>query len=558
MATNVPSTIVLQDISKDYKDWSDCIMNYLSAHHLWDVIGTTREPPKPEDNVDVFEDWKKKNADAVDAILKSCGAEIATQIKDITSAKTVWNTLATMYKERQLLEQTNRVAEISSSTAGSSQRRKIQARGFTEYATLYNAVREGQWDVARDFLENDPNSLSARITQLGQTALHVAVVAQQDDIVEKLVEVMFPGDLEIRDDEGLTALAETAIRGSLQMAKCMINRNGYLITIGNKRGLNIPLVLALRFERSRKLVHFLYVCTPLEVLQSEKGSNGATVVTKAINTGNFYIALDLIRKCPSLSTSLDTDKISPMSLLAGMSYVFPSGNRQPFWTRCIYSCLQIDRSTLSTHSDARLDIENDEEETTRPMSNIPLGQPYTITRLLTGLLVKLAMFLTFGLVKGFKHLYEIKFLHLQSQQLLHNMCFEDQNKPLLAQVGAESGISQAIFSAIRAGIFEFLSLVMEKYPELLWIRDSEGRNILMSAVQHQRAEVFRLIYRLKPKEIKIIISARDNFSNNILHIAGASTASTPLDYIIGAALQMQRELQWFKVSSPTLYFLGIL
>ncbi|XP_042956321.1 uncharacterized protein LOC122292158 isoform X3 [Carya illinoinensis] len=536
MATNVlPSTIVLQAIKEDYTDWSDCIRNYLLAHDLWDIIDTTPEPPKPENNVE-YKAWRKKNAAAVHAILISCGREILSQIKDVTFAKTVWDTLANMYKEHRLPEEANRVAGISSSAAGSFQRRKIQNPGFTEYAILYEAVREGQWDDARDFiLKRGGNSLTAKITPLGQTALHVAVVFQQVDIVERLVEMMSPEDLEIQDDEGLTALAQTAIRGSLRMARCMIDGNpNRLITIGNNWGLNIPVVLALRFER-RQLAHFLYHHTPLEALLPEEGSNGATVVTKAINTGNFDIALDLIRKCPSLSTSLDADNISPMSLLAGMSYVFPSGNRQPFWTRCIYSCIHIDKSTVSIDYEASPNIENDGEETSGPMSIIPPGQPDTITRLLTGLL-------------GFKHLYEIKFLHLQSQQLLHNMFFEykELNKPFLAQLGAESGLSQAIFSAIRAGIFEFVYLVMKENPELLSIRDSERRNIFMSAVQHRRPEIFRLIYGLGPKEIKIIISARDNFSNNILHIAGMLTASTPLDYIRGAALQMQRELQWFK------------
>ena len=42
--------------------------------------------------------------------------------------------------------------------------------------------------------------------------------------------------------------------------------------------------------------------------------------------------------------------------------------------------------------------------------------------------------------------------------------------------------------------------------------------------------------------------------NNLLHEAGMSAPSTSLDHIAGAALQMQRELQWFKVISLTFNF----
>jgi hypothetical protein len=40
-------------------------------------------------------------------------------------------------------------------------------------------------------------------------------------------------------------------------------------------------------------------------------------------------------------------------------------------------------------------------------------------------------------------------------------------------------------------------------------------------------------------------------------MAGMSADSTQLNRIPGAALQLQRELQWFKVISFALYFFGM-
>lgn len=89
---------------------------------------------------------------------------------------------------------------------------------------------------------------------------------------------------------------------------------------------------------------------------------------------------------------------------------------------------------------------------------------------------------------------------------------------------------------------------MRKNPILVQVHDSDGQRIFMKAVLNRQAEIFSLIYGLKQK--KFAVAGQDRFShNNILHMAGVLTASTPLNHIPGAALQMQRELQWFKVSS---------
>ncbi|KAL6136257.1 hypothetical protein ACLB2K_061556 [Fragaria x ananassa] len=58
-----------------------------------------------------------------------------------------------------------------------------------------------------------------------------------------------------------------------------------------------------------------------------------------------------------------------------------------------------------------------------------------------------------------------------------------------------------------------------------------------------------LAKRLKPKnteERKEILSRKDKFGNNMLHVVGKWSPLTQIAHIRGAALQMQYELQWFK------------
>ncbi|KAL7175574.1 hypothetical protein ACSBR2_029219 [Camellia fascicularis] len=43
-----------------------------------------------------------------------------------------------------------------------------------------------------------------------------------------------------------------------------------------------------------------------------------------------------------------------------------------------------------------------------------------------------------------------------------------------------------------------------------------------------------------------MVVIEDNYGNTILHLAGGLAPYDKLNLVLGAALQMQRELQWFK------------
>ncbi|KAL5158279.1 hypothetical protein HKD37_15G042793 [Glycine soja] len=61
----------------------------------------------------------------------------------------------------------------------------------------------------------------------------------------------------------------------------------------------------------------------------------------------------------------------------------------------------------------------------------------------------------------------------------------------------------------------------------------------------QGEKIFNLIYDIEAHK-DLITSYRDNNNHNILHLAGKLAPSDQLHVVSGAALQMQRELLWFK------------
>lgn len=133
-----------------------------------------------------------------------------------------------------------------------------------------------------EYIKDHPDATTAKITISGGTALHVAVAAGREQVVEELVRQMSEKDMEIKDISGHTALHKTTFGGNYHMAQCMLGRNRSLVSIGNMKGY-IPVVLAIT-NGHLDLARYLYSLTPLEDLEPEKGINGATLFTQAIYT----------------------------------------------------------------------------------------------------------------------------------------------------------------------------------------------------------------------------------------------------------------------------------
>ena len=146
----------------------------------------------------------------------------------------------------------------------------------------------------------------------------------------------------------------------------------------------------------------------------------------------------------------------------------------------------------------------------------------------------------------------MKLTHVLSKELLSRMTKQLSNSNLqLRETGRVNG---AILRATKEGIFEFVSEMVEVDPQLVFSRDAGTCNIFSVAVRNRQAKIFGLIYGSNFKNA--LAGASDpSYGNTLLHIAGMSAPSTSLDHIAGAALQMQRELQWFKVIFLTFNFL---
>ena len=116
--------------------------------------------------------------------------------------------------------------------------------------------------------------------------------------------------------------------------------------------------------------------------------------------------------------------------------------------------------------------------------------------------------------------------------------FEEYNKAY---------VHGAFHNAVKNGIVEFIIEVIKARPHLMFSLDGNGRNLYMSSIANRQEKVFSLFYGLEAGRTGWV-AVVDNSENTLLHLAAKLSPPSQLARISGAALQMQRELQWYKVS----------
>ncbi|XP_052203864.1 protein ACCELERATED CELL DEATH 6-like [Diospyros lotus] len=395
---------------------------------------------------------------------------------------------------------------------------------------LNKFLQKGDWTHVKYLLELYPDALTKKISLYGDTTLHIAAISGHVKIVEELVTMTSAKDLLLKNNFGETALSLAACGGIVKVAKPLVRKNIALLRVRNINN-HIPVVVAAQFGHI-EMVRYLYYMTLEEELDPKRSKQGAKLLTTCIVAQIYDVALDLVRKFPDLSiTILEEPPGGTLNTLATRHSAFPSGTQLSFWQRCIYLCMPI-RSHGAPNNCS--DIEADTGRST--------NQENSIIRELRHLYEVAWDVLKFA-VPCTKTIHEIKLKHAQVLELLS--CISCQISALSHSQIEKSELFQAIFNAVKHGIVEFVEEMLKAYPDIIWVLDGDSRNIFLYAVLQRREKIFNLLHKTGPKK-NMIATSLDKDGNSILHHAAMLSPSSHLDGISGAALKMQRELQWFQ------------
>ncbi|XP_019172757.1 PREDICTED: uncharacterized protein LOC109168169 [Ipomoea nil] len=392
--------------------------------------------------------------------------------------------------------------------AASSQALPQKPDGFSKYRPLYRAILAANWDEAQIFFNQNPAAIQSPLTNNLDTSLHVGAKAGNASFMEKLVSLLLDHELGPRDAYGYTPLHIAARHGNIEVADILVRRNSNLLYLHNRRGL-FPIHCAVRNHRKSKeaFLYFLGVTRDDEYGQPNPyaGPTGVSILVNLIVCKFYDLALQLIVRYPDLGGHKRTrNDISALDAIVLSDCSIINNHNLNFWQSFIYHCVSKAESTTST----------------------------PIFHLITSLLQWLVG----------KSIVNKMVIHHQVVKLLKCLC--DQLKTL-NDTQVISLTEQALFDATSLDIWQVILNIAEAYPMSVYFLNSEKQNILHVSVMIRSENVFNLVCGTSVLRT-FFPDYRDINNNNVLHFAGKLAPPHKLNLVSGAALQMQRELQWFK------------
>ncbi|KAJ4702447.1 Ankyrin repeat family protein [Melia azedarach] len=363
---------------------------------------------------------------------------------------------------------------------------------------LYRAALNGDWEVAKRVYDDCEEDIGVEISEKGGTALHIAAAAKHIDFVKELVKRMNENDLSKQNSVGSTALFFAAASGKVELAQEIVKNNKEIAMIPDDRG-TLPIDMA-AWLGDKRMVEYLYQeTTPL----------------------NEEHRKQLFISC------IETD-------LYG-KHCFSFFRKNCFGTYDDVNILFLDIAL-------------------QLLKNYPnLATAQTANDEITALHVLARKSLKFSNLTNqnrqgiFKRCFNLENKNQQALELVERIW---QKVVLLSDHELSQLIAKPeklIFDAAERGNFQFLCILIREYPDLIWKIDclENKYSLFHIAVRNRQEDIFKFIYEIGSNK-EILLAFKDKEGNNILHLAGMLAPIDRLNIVSGAALQMQRELLWFK------------
>ncbi|XP_028084573.1 uncharacterized protein LOC114285693 [Camellia sinensis] len=317
--------------------------------------------------------------------------------------------------------------------------------------------------------------------------------------------------LEQNDIAGYTALNIAAQFGNTDAAKILVAKHSDLLYIRNKNDW-LPLHRAARSAHKDTLSYLLMVTKPdrktkkpiendLEHMAPFDDDSGVELLVLVIASGFYDIALDLVRQYPHVAKSRFQSRCA-LGEMAKKVSAFRSGSHFNHWQSIIYYSRQKVKAML-----------------------------WRVLELLV------------PPIKHIQHIQEQKLKHNQALQLVKYLC--EQVRSLEDLKAYRSLAKRPLLVAAKLGIHEIIEEIVNLFPRAILAKDSEDRNIFQLAVIKRHENVFNLLYQMGEFK-QYFTRLEDDNGNTLLHLVGNQAPIEKLNVVPGAALQMQRELQWFK------------
>ncbi|KAI7751634.1 hypothetical protein M8C21_003630 [Ambrosia artemisiifolia] len=407
---------------------------------------------------------------------------------------------------------------------------------------LYEASIKGDWKAAKVILDARPELVRYSITENQETALHIAASADKSkrmqDFVKNLVEMMDTTDLELQNNSSNTALCLAAAAGNVEMVKILVKRNRALLVIAGSQQM-MPLYMAALFGH-HDTVEYLY--SESKGLSDDGWTllNRGWLLQKCVEANLFGTALQIVKDRPELATNT-----SVLGVLAKKPEAFAVTTSNIF--RKIYNFVFARPSKPvppKKDSEAlqllRIIWRNIAKKPKKEIDDILRGQADPI---------KKDDRLPYNKEDQKLHLLKLISDHIVKMpneiQKLTAGPSTNFTRALSMGNARKTYSSRVLFLAAEMGNTKFIVELIRIYPDLIWKVNDNNQSIFHIAVKHRHEGIYNLLYEIGSMK-DLITPLRDENDNNMLHLVGKSAKQKRLQDVSGVALQMQRELLWFK------------
>ncbi|KAI3697581.1 hypothetical protein L6452_30674 [Arctium lappa] len=478
------------------------------------------------DKTTKYREWKRSDSLVKGWIFGSLSEDVMETVVGLDTSNNVWKKLNTTYSTTPPAPPT---------------------KDWREYRGLYEAILDGDWDKARDIFMKNKDALTVKINDHQDTPLHVAVsTCQNVHFVENLLkEIIDPKALlNLVNNDRLNVLHRAAQVGNTKAAEMLVNKNRDLLFIKDYHGY-LPIHRAIFGAHGETFLYLLKV-TKEHISLSEqngyhspfKGKNSAVLLATIIREGFLDAAYELIKEYPDMARSKRGDSI-PLKFIAGKLDSYSSGRCYNNYQRFVYSHLLKDSDDLD-HADEIQDIENEGKDKPKVVVKRRRSRFHYVIRKIYVTFWKVAL----PYVPQIKHLQKDKVKHNTTLTVLKCIC-EQVNK-ITSVADIREHYLEAITHALENDIPEAIEEITKSFPQVISTLMHNGYHLNQLAIINRCEKVYSfLVHQVVPdKHFHKVWLDKDK--NNLLHLAGKLAPIDKLNLVSGAALQMQRELQWFE------------
>ncbi|KAI3447211.1 hypothetical protein Pfo_003876 [Paulownia fortunei] len=523
--------------SNNYSSWKQQMLCLIESQDLLRFIDGKIPPPQPPLETTAAGDGSKDYVVwRTDRLLKgwilgALGDTVLKTVANFATARDVWLELEKNFSV--------------SGPAHVPSRTPAEEEEWHSHLPLYRATLMGDWNRAKGILDQDPNAIKARIAFTLETTLHIAVgTGKVIHFVEKLVDLMPDDLLELKDELGYTALHVAALTGNTAAAKILVGRRPGLLYVPDNI-YRFPVHMAAQ-SAHRETLWYLISQTKDDFFPSPYlGETGLRLLCTVIDADIFDVALYLVEKYSHLATLKLGDGNSALKRIALKDSAFSSGRLFNFWERVIYSRVPVERASKTQYTISNAgDIEDPAHNTSANGRKFCVifefyNKRHKKVQNSHATLCKVIE----QLVPRVKAIRSKKQIHQEALNLVKCLC---KNMESLDYRKASEIYVDVMLTAARLGVHEVIEVIVATFPAAIYSRDFYTRQYIFHvAVENRSEKVFNLIHQTSDHKHQYS-DLTDSSGNTLLHLAARLAPPHKLNLVSGAALQMQREIQWFK------------